>query len=238
LRSSGDWGYITSDSGLLSKMAWGGAAASTAARVGLAARAGTGIFADSNAVGSGREAYLTGHVSTERLDDADRRPLVELLHLGLFDDPYVDPQEADREVANAEAEAAAADAHRRSAVLAKNHQQTLPLRPESLRGTKVYVEVMAEDQLVRGLDGLRDRLEAGHPGADFTTDHRGADVALVLRKPYVGSDFDYVGLNDISIGAHSHIDITKLRRIRESVDTLVIGLNAMFPWLLDSIEPI
>src|SRR5699024_360521 len=26
--------------------------------------------------------------------------------------------------------------------------------------------------------------------------------------------------------------------IRESVDTLVIGLNAMFPWLLDSIEPI
>ncbi|HJB11874.1 MAG TPA: glycoside hydrolase family 3 protein [Candidatus Brachybacterium merdavium] len=238
LRSMGHEGYINSDSGVLSKMAWGVEEASTAERVGLAVRAGTDIFADTNDVGSVREAYLTGHVSTERLDDAARRLLVELFQLGLFDDPYVDPQEADRVVANAEAEAAAADAHRRSVVLAKNHQQTLPLRPESLRGKKVYVELMAKDLLVRDLDGLRDRLEAVHPEVDFTSDHRGADVALVLMKPYVGSYFDYVGLNDISIGAHSHIDITKLRRIRESVDTLVIGLNAMFPWLLDSIEPI
>src|SRR5690625_4062727 len=158
--------------------------------------------------------------------------------MGQYYDTVVNSKESDREVANAEAEAAAADAHRRSVVLAKNHQQTLPLRPESLRGKKVYVELMAKDLLVRDLDGLRDRLEAVHPEVDFTSDHRGADVALVLMKPYVGSYFDYVGLNDISIGAHSHIDITKLRRIRESVDTLVIGLNAMFPWLLDSIEPI
>src|SRR5699024_5489244 len=114
LRSMAHHGYINSGSGVLAQMAWGVQEASTAEGVGLAVRAGTDSFADTNDVGSVREAYLTGHVSTERLDDAARRLLVELFQLGLFDDPYVDPQEADRVVANAEAEAAAADAHRRS----------------------------------------------------------------------------------------------------------------------------
>src|SRR5690625_7305236 len=92
--------------------------------------------------------------------------------MGQYYDTVVNSKESDREVANAEAEAAAADAHRRSVVLAKNHHQTLPLRPESLRGKKVYVELMAKDLLVRDLDGLRDRLEAVHPEVDFTSDHR------------------------------------------------------------------
>ena len=238
LRAMGHDGYVNSDSGVLSKMAWGVEEASTAERVGLAVMAGTDIFADTNDVASVREAYLKGHFTAERLDDAAHRLLVELFELGLFDDPYVDPLEADRVVAGAQAEAAASDAHRRSVVLAKNHEQTLPLRPEALRGKKVYVELMAKDLLVRDLDALRDRLAAAHPEVEFTSDHHGADVALVLMKPFVGSYFDYVGLNDISIGEHSHIDIAKVRRIRENVDTLVIGLNAMFPWLLDGIEPI
>ena len=238
LRSMGHEGYINSDSGILSKMAWGVEDASTAERVGLAVMAGTDMFADTNDVASVREAYLTGQFTTARLDDAAQRLLIELFRLGLFDNPYVDAAEADRVVAGAEAEAAAADAHRRSVVLAKNHEGTLPLAPESLRGKKVYVELMAKDLLVWDLDALRDRLETAHPEVEFTSDHRGADVALVLMKPYVGSYFDFVGLTDLAIGEHAHIDIAKLRRIRENVGTLVIGLNAMYPWLLDEIEPI
>ena len=54
----------------------------------------------------------------------------------------------------------------------------------------------------------------------------------------IGSYFEYVGIGDLSIDDHSQVDIEKVRDIRAHVDTLVIGLNTKFPWLLDSIEPL
>lgn len=114
----------------------------------------------------------------------------------------------------------------------------LPLTPASLTGKRVYVELMAKELTVKELDALRSRIEQAHPDVAFTTDHRGADVAIVLMKPFVGAYFEFVGVADLAIDDHSHVDIEKVRRIRESVDTLVIGLNAMYPWLLDAIEPL
>ncbi|MGO3504952.1 MAG: glycoside hydrolase family 3 C-terminal domain-containing protein, partial [Brachybacterium tyrofermentans] len=164
--------------------------------------------------------------------------LEELFALGLFENPYADPEEADRVVASAEATAAAAEAHRRSVVLAKNHDATLPLRPDSLAGKTVYVELMEQGITVKTLDALRGRLEQAHPEVEFTTDFRRADVAIVLMKPFVGAYFEFVGIADLAIDDHSHVDIAKVHQIRESVDTMVIGLNAMYPWLLDVIEPL
>ena len=95
LRSMGHRGYINSDSGILSKMAWGVEELSVPERVGKAVMAGTDIIADTNDVGSIRTAYLQGLISTERLDDAARRLTEEMFALGLFDNPYVDPDRAD-----------------------------------------------------------------------------------------------------------------------------------------------
>lgn len=237
LRTMGHNGYINSDSGVLSKMAWGVEDATTAQRVGLAVMAGTDMFADTNDVASVREAYLAGYFTPQRLDEAASRLLGELFELGLFENPYADPAEADRVVQNPEAVAAAEDAHRRSTVLAKNHGGVLPLRAGDLQGKKVYVELMAKDLMVKDLDALRRRLEQAHPEVEFTTDHRGADVAIVLMKPYEGSYFTFTGVIDLAIDQHSHIDIDKVRAIRDSVGTMVVGLNAMFPWLLDEVEP-
>lgn len=238
LRAMGHRGYINSDSGVMSKMAWGVEELTTAQRVGRAVMAGTDMFADTNDVASVREAYVTGEFTSERLDEAATLLLEELFALGLFENPYADPAEADRVVVNAEAQAAAADAHRRSVVLAKNHADTLPLTAEALAGRTVYVELMEQGITVKALDALRDRLEQAHPGVEFTTDFRRADVALVLMKSFVGAYFDFVGITDLSIGEHAHIDTAKLARIRESVDTMVVGLNAMYPWLLDTLEPL
>ena len=196
------------------------------------------MFADTNDVASVREAFVAGLLTSERLDQAAALLLEELFRLGLFENPYADPEEADRVVQNPEAVAAAEDAHRRSVVLVKNHEQTLPIAPADLQGKKVYVELMAKDLLVRDLDALRSTLEQAHPEVEFTTDHRGADVAIVLMKPHVGSYFDFVGITDLAIDQHSQIDMDKVRAIRESVDTMVVGLNAMFPWLLDDLEPL
>ena len=103
----GHRGYINSDSGILSKMAWGVEELSVPERVGKAVMAGTDIIADTNDVGSIRTAYLQGLFTTERLDEAARRLTEEMFALGLFDNPYVDPDRADEVVANPEFAAAA-----------------------------------------------------------------------------------------------------------------------------------
>lgn len=228
LRAMGHRGYINSDSGVLSKMAWGVEELTTAQRVGRAVMAGTDMFADTNDIASVREAFVNGHFTSHRLDEAAGL-LEELFALGLFENPYADPEEADSVVASPEATAEEADAHRRSVVLAKNHEATLPLRPASLTGKRVYVELMEQGITIKALDALHGRLEQAHPGVEFTTDFRRADVAIVLMKPFVGSYFEFVGIADLAIDDHSHVDIAKVQQIRESVDTMVIGLNAMYP---------
>ena len=148
LRAMGHQGYVNSDSGILSKMAWGVAELSVPERVGKAVMAGTDIIADTNDVGSIREAFLRGLFTTERLDEAARRLTEEMFALGLFDNPYVDPQRADEVVANEAFAVAARAAHHKSVVLLKNSDATLPLGPDRLAGKRVYVELFEQSLTV------------------------------------------------------------------------------------------
>ena len=102
----------------------------------------------------------------------------------------------------------------------------------------MYLELFAKDLLVTDLDALRRRIAEAHPGIDFTTDHRGADVAIVILAPFIGSYFEFVGIGDLAIDEHSHVDLAKVKEIRESVGTMVVALDAKFPWLLDGVEPL
>jgi beta-glucosidase len=68
----------------------------------------------------------SGRVSEERVDGSARRLLRDKFRLGLFDNPTVDPGEAERICGNDEFRAAGERAQRRSAVLIKN-DGVLPL---------------------------------------------------------------------------------------------------------------
>ena len=238
LRSMGHRGYINSDSGILSKMAWGVEELSVPERVGKAVMAGTDIIADTNDVDSIRTAYLQGLITTERLDDAARRLTEEMFALGLFDNPYVDPDRADEVIASAELLAAADEAHRRSVVLMKNHAATLPLTADRLAGRTVYVEVFEADLRVAKLDGLREHLATAHPGIAFTTDPRHADVAVLFVNPSTGSYFHSTGLLDLAVHEATNIALAKIIAIRAAVDEVVVALNVTMPWLLGNVEPL
>jgi beta-glucosidase len=238
LRAMGHRGYVNSDSGILSKMAWGVEELSVPERVGKAVMAGTDLIADTNDVASLRTAYLQGLFTTDRLDDAARRLTAEMFALGLFDNPYVDPDQADRVVANAEFTAAAEDAHRRSVVLLKNHAATLPLTPDRLAGRSVYVESFEADLRVATLDRLRADLAAAHPDIRFTTDYHHADVAVLFVNPSTGDYFHATGLMDLDIHEATNINLAKITAIRAVVDHVVVGLNVKQPWLLGNLEPL
>ena len=68
----------------------------------------------------------SGRISEERIDESARRILRDKLRLGLFDDPYVDPDAAERICGQSKFVAAGRRAQRRTAVLIKN-DGALPL---------------------------------------------------------------------------------------------------------------
>ncbi|MBT9607400.1 glycoside hydrolase family 3 N-terminal domain-containing protein [Microbacterium sp.] len=82
----------------------------------------------------------SGRVSEERIDASARRLLRVKFALGLFDDPYVDVEEAERIVGNAEFRALGERAQARSlTVLVNEEREGVPTLPLRASGT-VYVE--------------------------------------------------------------------------------------------------
>jgi beta-glucosidase len=77
-----------------------------------------------------------GKVSEERINESIRRLLRDKFKLGLFDNPYVDMEAAEKIVGKKEFREAGELAQRKSIVLLKNEQQILPLKS----GLKIYVE--------------------------------------------------------------------------------------------------
>jgi beta-glucosidase len=69
-----------------------------------------------------------GELTEARLDTSVQRVLVEKFALGLFENPYVDPEAAARSVGTEAFRIAALDAQRRALVLLENGSGFLPLR--------------------------------------------------------------------------------------------------------------
>ena len=84
------------------------------------------------------ELVRSGQIAESRIDESVRRLLRDKFRLGLFDNPYVDPDAAEQIVGSAAFRAAGEQAQRRSIVLLKNGEPTaspiLPLqgRPQAL----------------------------------------------------------------------------------------------------------
>lgn len=73
--------------------------------------------------------FLDGSISKERIDDAVRRVLRIKFELGLFDQPFVDENEAAKWVNNSVHKKLAREAAAKSFVLLKNSQEVLPIQP-------------------------------------------------------------------------------------------------------------
>lgn len=119
------------------------------------------------------EALQTGAVSEAALDAAVRRVLETKLRLGLFDNPYVDEDDARAVLGDPEHREVARVAAERSAVLLRNEGDLLPLDIESLTSVAVigpladsrrdtlgpWVFDFDLDETVTILDGIRRKVE-------------------------------------------------------------------------------
>jgi beta-glucosidase len=165
-----DWGLVT-DSTIMGQpmpaRAWGVEHFDELSRVEMILNAGCDQLGGEARPELVVQLLEQGRISEDRIDVSVRRLLREKFTLGLFDDPYVDPDHAAATVGNAEFVAAGAEAQRRAYTLLINRDQILPLR----KGRRLYVEGVSEEIASRYGDVV------SHPGD--------ADVALLrLKAPY------------------------------------------------------
>jgi len=139
-------GYINTDSGVLRNNAFGVEKLTVPERFAKAVKAGVSLFSDNN-----DPKGLIDAVNQHLLNEEDLNPsvtylLAEMFQLGLFEEPYTEPEKA-QEIANSPASAARADeAHRKSIVLLRNDKKLLPIKG----ARKIYVETFAEPSKGRG----------------------------------------------------------------------------------------
>ncbi|KAG9237124.1 glycosyl hydrolase family 3 N terminal domain-containing protein [Amylocarpus encephaloides] len=137
-----DWGLITDTTILGQYMparAWGLEQTTELERAARILDAGCDQFGGEQRPELIVQLVQEGIVLESRLDVSVRRLLREKFVLGLFDNPFVDPEAAARVVGNDYFVRLGNDAQRRAYTLLTNKNEILPLRQVST-GTKFYVE--------------------------------------------------------------------------------------------------
>lgn len=132
-------GNLNSDTGIIGERAWGLETKTVDEQIAIAVNAGVDVLSGFERNEEIAALVRSGRISQARLDESVRRLLAEQFELGLFEDPYVDPDRAAYLVGNRAFQMRADEAQRKSIVLLRNEGGLLPLRaPASGAPVRLY----------------------------------------------------------------------------------------------------
>ena len=277
-------GYTNSDSGITHKMGWGVEELEVPERIALAINSGVDIISGSLNVVAAKEAYergLNGYYTTqghavpqgykveqitlsdEVVTKAVTRTLKEQFELGIFENPYRDPQKALEVTATPKHWEDAYDVHLKSVVLLKDSNQVLPLTYDKLDGKKVYVECFEKEEKAahEETQKVRASIKEKH-NVTLTDQYEEADYAILFVKPSSGEYFNatkgYLEL-DICEGKvvpsvdeegrptdNTYLETTlhnvnKIAQISEAVHQnggqVITNINFTLAWMVGNVEP-
>lgn len=221
-------GYINSDSGVIDAMVWGVEDLTEEERFAKAVKAGTDIFSDMSNPQKLVDAVAHGLLSSSDLTGPATRLLTEIFSLGLFENPYVDPDEAERVIGNEETQALGEKKQRESVVILKKGE-ALPLDPSKkvftfATGRTSIGEV--QDKLDQAVDKRMERVGLEE-----------ADIAIVWARPEIELFEDDKEGVTLSINPEDcGVDLERVQAIQEAVPTIVV-VNFTNPWILKDLEP-
>ena len=191
-----DYGLITDKQiggGVMPATAWGVEHLSVPQRMQKLLEAGVDIIGGETCPEVIVALVQGGHVPEARLDLSVRRILRDKFRLGLFDQPYVDPEAAVRIVGNAAFQAAGDLAQRKSVVLLKNGASpACPALPLAGR-PRLYVENMAPEVAQRYGELVDRPADAGFALLRLATPHRPRAGANFLERMFHAGDLDFQG---------------------------------------------
>lgn len=227
-------GIINSDTGPIDMMPWGVEKLTILERYQKSINAGVDIFSGGADPTLLLETVKKGLVTEARINESVTKLLKEKFELGLFENPYVDTEEAIKLVGNAEFQKKADIALRKSIVLLRNESKILPLTKK----TKVYFETYKES-------GGREPNKASainvnkptikNTNLEFVSTKEEADVVLLWLIPSGGGLFSSAGKPiELSLSKNK-IDVTHVNEIINAKPTIV-AINFTNPWVIDEID--
>jgi beta-glucosidase len=227
-------GYVNSDTGAVGGNAWGAEALTPVEKMAKAINAGTDIISGSSDPTLIIKAVEQGLLTEDEVNVSVSLLLTEMMNLGLFEDPYVDPQNALDVVANPKAQQLADKAHRKSIVLLRNDKNLLPLKDAKLKKVKLYVEMFPGGTDGASTKGLVETIKKHDPSITITNNLKEATHAYIYVKP-VQSNWD--NNPRITVGPETGItNVDRIIVIQKTVPTIT-AVNMTNPWVLDQIEP-
>lgn len=273
-------GYVNSDSGITNKMAWGVEELDFPSRIALAINNGVDVISGSLDVFNAKVAYERGQnnyydthdvpkgytkeqlvLTDEALNKAVERTLKEKFELGLFENPYRDPQKAVEVVETKEYWQEAYNTHLKSVVLLKNKNNVLPLNTDKLNNKKVYIECFRNNQQEADTETKEVRELISKYKVTITDDYKQADYAILLVSPKSGAYFNatpgYLELDicedkevaDIdelgrpSNTTHKETTLCNVSKIKEIYDAVnknngfvISNINFTLAWLVGNVE--
>ena len=172
-------GYVNSDSGITTTQIYGVEHLSMPERYAKAISAGTDVIGGNYDAENIVKAVEEGFLPKEDLDRANYRRLLSLFKQKRVDNPYLDPDEADRvRKENYEgAKKAAYKACQKEVVLAKNHDGVLPMA----KGKKVYIAAFSGEDAGAALAQM---MGAGTAGEDTNETLRKQLSAMFTARGY------------------------------------------------------
>ena len=167
------------------------------------------------------ELVKEGSIAESRINESARRTLKPLFQLGLFENPYVDPERAKTVVASSEFARAGMTAQRNSIVLLKNAKELLPMSGKP----RLYVENMNKEA-------------AGRYGT-VVDDPKNAEVALIrVNAPYAlheGGGGFFRGAHEGTLayaGAENARELDAIKRLAASGKPVIVCMYLERPAVL------
>lgn len=227
-------GYVNSDTAAVTGPAWGVEHLSLEERAAKAIDAGTNIFSGVKEPEIIINAVKQKLVTEKQINQSVAYLLTEMMQLGLFENPYVDPKEALEVVNDPVTREKAETAHRKSIVLLRNDQQLLPLQGKKLEDMKLYVEVLAAEKESGETIKFRKAIQEYEPEIPLTDRLEEATHAIVWIQPKQ----DLLSKNpQITIGPETGIvNVERIIEIQKAVPTITV-IKFTSPWLIGEIEP-
>jgi beta-glucosidase len=221
-------GIINSDTGPIEMMPWGAENLSIRERYQRTLEAGVNIFSGTADPAELLNTIRSGAVDMKLIDDSVYRLLMEMFELGLFENPYVDVEAAERLVGNREFQQQADLAFRKSIVLLRNEADFLPLK----KRTRIYFETYfqkkgASSSNVFKPTGADDKLE-------FVNTPEEADIVLLWITPGSKSLFDSDGSPLYLSLSKNAVDVGYVNSLIAKKPT-ILAINYTNPWVIDEI---
>jgi beta-glucosidase len=224
-------GIINSDTGPIEMMPWGVENLSIKERYKKSMEAGVNIYSGTADPTMLLETVTSGMVDMSLVDNSVLRLLNEKFVLGLFENPYVDEDAAEKVVGNDKFREKADLALRKSIVLLRNENKALPVKSK----TKVYFEIYQKKSGNAPLGtGTAFTANNSNSPVELVNTPEKADVVLLWIKPASKALFasDGSALN-ISLSQCS-VDVSYINQLTAKKRT-ILAINYTNPWMIGEI---